>query len=85
MCGRARCTLSREEVMAAACVGQDQATSWRDEQKYHPSANVGPGQTATQVGHWCPALFSTQLHDGAFNGICIHWLNEELVLGLAKS
>ena len=49
MCGRARCTLSREEVMAAARVGQDQATSWRQEEKYHASANVGPGQSVFRM------------------------------------
>ena len=51
MCGRARCTLSREEVMAAARVGQDQATSWRHAERYQPSANVGPGQLVSQLGH----------------------------------
>jgi len=40
MCGRARCSLSREEVRAQA-----QVTEWRDEDKYQISYNVSPGQS----------------------------------------
>ncbi|EIE23986.1 DUF159-domain-containing protein [Coccomyxa subellipsoidea C-169] len=40
MCGRARCSLGREQVLAAAGVGEDR---WRDYEKFLPKYNLGPG------------------------------------------
>ena len=39
MCGRARCSLSREEIRAAAHV-----TQWQNEDDYNPSYNIAPGK-----------------------------------------
>ena len=40
MCGRARCSLAREEVANAAGVPADR---WKDYEKYLPKYNAGPG------------------------------------------
>jgi putative SOS response-associated peptidase YedK len=40
MCGRARCSLEREDVLRAAGVPADR---WRDFEKYLPKYNLGPG------------------------------------------
>ncbi|BDA46358.1 Abasic site processing protein HMCES [Coccomyxa sp. Obi] len=40
MCGRARCSLGREEAIAAAGVAADK---WRDYEKFLPKYNLGPG------------------------------------------
>ena len=50
MCGRARCTLSRQEVvMAAGVLGvSPEGLQWIDEPSYVPSYNLQPG-AATPV------------------------------------
>ncbi|KAL0044513.1 hypothetical protein WJX82_010311 [Trebouxia sp. C0006] len=40
MCGRSRCSLSRQQVIAAARVPDDR---WKDKENYTPSHNVAPG------------------------------------------
>ena len=40
MCGRARCSLSREEVRAQANVDR-----WNDEAAYEPGFNLSPGKS----------------------------------------
>ena len=46
MCGRARCSLSREEVRAEA-----QVSRWRDEDQFFPSYNSAPGHSTPVVKH----------------------------------
>lgn len=46
MCGRSRCSLSRQQVIAAACVPDDR---WKDKENYTPSHNVAPGHNTPVV------------------------------------
>ncbi|KAL0020070.1 hypothetical protein WJX79_002941 [Trebouxia sp. C0005] len=46
MCGRSRCSLSRQQVITAACVPDDR---WKDKENYTPSHNVAPGHNTPVV------------------------------------
>lgn len=46
MCGRSRCSLSRQQVIAAARVPDDR---WKDKENYTPSHNVAPGHNTPVV------------------------------------
>ena len=43
MCGRARCSLSREEAAKKADLAEE---SWKDIEKYEPKYNMQPGSSA---------------------------------------
>lgn len=46
MCGRARCTLSREKAATAAGVPVDK---WKDAESFEPAENIHPGMRAPVV------------------------------------